>query len=270
MSIFENGLEAITKVVNKDDIYIQSVQMFGDTLHATVVVNHYRKKFPKKRIVWGVGEKYASEYDTLHKMINNVVIVPLPHTIADDTGNQIRRNWIKQSGAHISKGPCVSVSGFASAGDIATNVFINGGISKLLVERKTVFPLDTKDVKFAKAFIEKNDLVNKKFVALEYNSVTFSGPPHFLTWNPEKYESVIKSAKYPVVYLGSKKDPKLSHGIDGSGLTMVAASKGTNTPIAEVNIGSMINMRGCGYDNKATAIMSCTPQVLIRYINRTV
>lgn len=287
MNKFETGLEAINNTIEKDDVYIQSVQMFGDTLHASIVVDHYRKQYPNRRIVWGVGEKYADEYSNFDNIVKNVKIIKLPHTPVDDEGNQIRRNWIKECKAKIKFGPCVAVSGYHTAGDIATNFMVNAGIKKLSVQRKPILPLSMDDVDFANKFIEKHSL--SKFIALEYNSITFSGPPHFLTWKPEQYESVIKLAEYPIVYLGSSKDPELAGGVDGrgttfrqakaiikraslfvgcgSGLTMVAASRGVDTPITEININNSINMRGCGYA-QSRILLKCQPSDLVNHINK--
>ena len=64
MNLIERSKEIIKKVVDgykwpiKDTIFIEGLKNFGDCLHVSMIVNHYRKTNPSSHIVWAISEKY--------------------------------------------------------------------------------------------------------------------------------------------------------------------------------------------------------------------
>lgn len=286
----EIGLERVKESLKKYDnpIYVQSTQMFGDALHGSMVAKHYRSMYPNRPLIWAISEKYGDAF----KYYNHPTeILHLPHLSNENLEEnfETRRSWAREAAksAEVIK-CCVGPFGWNCAGSIVDAVLYNAGIKKLAVARKPMMPLGSEDEEWAENFIDKHDL--NKFVVLEYNSYTFSKPPHNSTWSPSNYNRLLAQMKYRTVWTGAADDPPLNRGIDArgiswrqaaalikrarlfvgcaSGLTMVAVTKGIDTPILEVNIPDEVSMRYCGYKD-SRVIRAKIPEIAADIINET-
>ena len=124
---------------------------------------------------------------------------------------------------------------------------------------------------------------------MEYNSFSFERKTKGGIWPLEYYEEFLATTKYPVIWLAHPEAAAFKNGIDGrnttwrqaaaliknaslflgsgSGLTMVAATEGIETPIMEVNIGESVTMKGCGY-KKSIDLHKQKPKTLVDEVNR--
>lgn len=278
----DNVSEALQRINSVASTYtnplvIKTTKMFGDVLHGSIVVRHY-KATQKRPIIWAISEKYV---DVMKYYPYADKIIGLPHGLTLEERQVLR----KQLPNAIS--PCVGVAGWNTAGSIADNFFFNAKIKKLAVPRRPVLPLGEEDYAWAKAFRKEHGL--KRFMCMEYNSFSFERKVKGGIWPLEYYEEFLAEAKFPVVWLAHQDAPAFKNGIDGrqsswrqaaaliksatlflgcgSGLTMVAASEGIDTPIMEVNIGSSITMKGCKYKNSFD-LHKQTPKTLIQETSR--
>jgi hypothetical protein len=247
--------------------YVQTLKMFGDTLHGSIVVAHYNQTKPANvKLVWGLSERYIKEYDEYLSCDHKIAI---PHGLSNPDRVKLAREAEKLPNVQRVIKPLVGVWGWHIGGSIADNVFHNAGIQKLAVPRKPILPVGIQDYAWADDVMRSKKLVGRKYGVLEYNSYSLSGPPHNAIKPIAWYNKMLSMVKYPIVFIGGKKDPKLKYGTDmrgctfrqskiliqrsklmigcGSGLTMVACSDGVNVPLIELGIGHTISMGGCGY-----------------------
>jgi len=267
--------------------YVQTLKMFGDTLHGSIVVSHYAHTKPRNvKLLWGISEKYIKEYEEFLLADK----LPLPHNMSNQERVQLAKRVERLPNVKKVIRPLVGIWGWNISGSIADNVFYNAGIQKLAVPRKPVLPVGIQDYAWSDQIMIKNNL--RKFGVLEYNSYSLSGPPHNAIKPASWYNEMLSKVRFPVVYIGSKDDPPLEYGFDlrgctfrqakvmimrskvmigcGSGLTMVACSDGVNVPVYELGIGKTISMTGCGYgdskilDNKSTDSVARVLNQLLR------
>lgn len=291
----KKGIETIDKVLEdfknkgwppKKTILIEGLRNFGDTLHSSVVVRHYRKTYPNHNIIWGITEKYWEQFNEYAQVVG-VVVFPLPHAEPEH-----RQKWKKHcDNLNLFKSifPLCAVSGWNVAGNIVDNVLHNAGITKLAVPRRPFFPHGIQDYQWHDQFIIKNGLKGTKYVLLEYNSFTLSKPPHECVWPIEKYNELVKLIKVPVIYTAHKEAPPLDGGIDargctwkqakvlieragcmigcGSGLSVLAACEGLNKYVVEINIGPPLALKGI-YGIKSISVKTQDPQKIAGAINR--
>jgi hypothetical protein len=267
--------------------YIQTLKMFGDTLHGSIVAAHYKSIKPQNtKILWAMSERYIKEYGEF--------ICPkiaLPHGMTNQERVELARAVEKLPNVKKVIKPLVGIWGWNVGGSIADNVFFNAGIKKLNVPRKPHLPVGIKDYAWSDEIMRRNNLVNRKYGVLEYNSYSLSGPPHNAINSIDWYNEMLSKVQHPIVYIGGKNDPKLNYGIDlrgctfrqakvmimrsklmvgcGSGLTMVSCSNGVNVPLVEINIGDSISMNGCGY-GKSKIVKRPTPNHLANIINKII
>lgn len=268
-SVYEIGVRRLNDVIKqiqfpKDrTIFIEGLKNFGDTLHSSVVVRHFRKLHPNHAIIWGISEKYYKQFKEAANAMG-VVVFNLPH----EATPEIRQNWKKEFaklGLFKSIFPLCGVSGWDVGSNIVDAVMHNAGIKKLSVPKRPYFPHSGEDYAWHDRFSKKHDLKGGKYVVLEYNSYTLSKPPHEVTWNIDQYNELVKHLKCPVVFTGAASDPKLDHGIDargcswlqakvmieragcligcGSGLSVLACAEGLSTYIIEINIGEPLTTK---------------------------
>ena len=296
MSNIEDGIKRINKAVshykeysNDKIIFIEGLRNFGDTLHSSLVVRHYRKIYPNHLILWGISERYYKEFDNYAQLIG-VVVFPLPHNVDPDD----RRKWKKHcDNLKLFKSifPLCAVTGWNIGGNIVDNVLHNAGIKKLSVPRKPFFPHGIEDYQWCDNFIINNNLKGKKFIALEYNSYTLSQPPHNNLWSVDKYNNLLKNIQFPVINIGSERDRELNCGIDargctwkqakvliersacmigcGSGLSVLASCDGMKTKVFELNIGDPLLLKNI-YKHDSQQIRTDNPMVLANIVNKFV
>lgn len=269
MDVFQSGVDVILKAVDhykwpkEKTIFIEGLKNFGDVLHASVVVRHYKRKYPDFMIMWGVSDKYYKQFDEYAALVG-VVVIPMPHGATPE----IRQNWKKKFssfGFFKSIFPLCAVSGYDRPGNIVDNVLYNAEIDKLLVPRKPYFPHSNHDYAWHDQFCKRHNLKGKKYVVLEYNSYTLSKPPHNVTWPIDKYNEMLKHIEYPVVWTAAFEDPPLEKGIDargiswrqakvmiersgcvvgcGSGLSVLSCCEGLNSYVIEINIGEPLSVK---------------------------
>jgi len=270
-------------------IVIEGLRNFGDVLHTSMVVRHYRQTHNPRNtaIVWGISEKFYKEFGPYTEHVNCRVL-PLPHTSPD-----VRQKWKKyldKKGLAKCVFPCVAVSGWNIGGNIIDNVLKNAEIKKLHVPRNPFFPATADDHRWRDQFLKKNK-INGNYAVLEYNSYTLSKPPHNATWSTEKYDQLVKLIKKPVVFIGSDSDPKLNHGIDGrgctfrqakslimkanmvigcgSGLSVIACCENINNRLIEVNIGKPLCAKEIYHRENTSAVKSDDPNQLAEIINQS-
>ena len=263
--MIDDIIKSITTKVIGNVILIKSHSMMGDILHHSIIVRHYRKVYPDHKILWYMSNKYLEAFK-YYPYASEIVGLPEKLTLND---RQILYSRLYNIlGDKLISG-CVGVRGWNGPGSIADNFFLNAKIKKLAVPRRPVLPLGPEDHEWAKAFRKQHGL--KNFACMEYNSFSFERKIKGGIWPLEYYEEFLERAKFPIVWLAHQDAPTFKNGIDGrqsswrqaaaliktanlfigcgSGLTMVAATEGIDTPIMEVNIGSTITMRGCKYKN---------------------
>lgn len=293
MSI-DKAKDTINKVISfykwsiNNTIFIEGLKNFGDCLHVSMVVNQYRKVFPDKHIIWGVSEKYFEQFESYTAHVACVVF-PLPHDMSPDDRRELKK-WSESLGFYKVVFPCVSVSGWNKGGSIIDNVLANANITELKVPRRPVFPHEITDYQWHDQFIINNGLLNRPYIALEYNSYTLSKPPHNVTWSIDVYNRMLSKMDIPVVYMGSKDDPKLNYGFDargctwrqakvmiqraklmvgcGSGLSVISACDDISTPLLEINIGDPISMKSCYGKQNAKSIRATLCEEVIKEITK--
>ena len=263
-------------------LIVKTTKMFGDVLHGSIIVRHFRHQNADMPIIWAVSEKYVEPLK-YYKYATEIVGLPHDMTLEDrqTLNKQMRRNF------HHIISPCVGVSGWRIIGSIADQCFYNAGIKKLEVPRCPVLPLGAEDYEWANHFITKHNL--KRYICMEYNSFSFERKTKGGIWPLEYYEEFLATTKYPVIWLAHPEAAAFKNGIDGrnttwrqaaaliknaslflgsgSGLTMVAATEGIETPIMEVNIGESVTMKGCGY-KKSIDLHKQKPKTLVDEVNR--
>lgn len=294
MSLVEKSKGIIQKVIDHykwpvgDTILIEGLRNFGDCLHISMVVNQYRKVFPDKNIIWAISERYFEQFESYTAHIP-CVIFPLPHDLTPEDRQELKK-WSEGLGFYKVTFPCVAVSGWTKPGSIIDNVLFNANITELKVPRRPVFPHEIEDYRWHDQFIISNGLLNRPYIALEYNSYTLSQPPHNTTWSVDTYNEMLSTFTVPVIYMGSKSDPKLKYGFDargctwkqakviiqraklmvgcGSGLSVLSACHDIETPLIEINIGNPISMKHCYGKNNAQSIHTSEYQQVIKAINK--
>ncbi len=271
-----------------DTIFIEGHKNFGDCLHVSMIVNHYRNEYPKSNIIWAVSEKYYEQFDSFAALIP-CVIFPLPHGLEPSDRQELKK-WVNGLGFKKVLFPCVAVSGWTQSGNIIDNVLFNADIKTLRVPRKPVLPHEITDYQWHDNFIIKNGLLNRPYIALEYNSYTLSKPPHNSTWSIDVYNEMLSKFSVPVIYMGSNADPKLNYGFDargctwkqakvviqraklmigcGSGLSVLSACDDIKTPLIEINIGDPINMRNCYGKQNAKSVNAKKYDEIIAEVNK--
>jgi hypothetical protein len=280
VNLIEKSKDIIKKVVDHykwpigETIFIEGLRNFGDCLHVSMIVNHYRKVYPKSHIIWAISEKYFEQFETYTVGIP-CVIFPLPHDLTPGDRQEIKK-WSSGLGFFKTIFPCVAVSGWTQSGNIIDNMLFNADIKELKVPRKPVFPHEITDYQWHDQFIIKNKLLNRPYIALEYNSYTLSKPPHNVTWSVDIYNKMLSKFIIPVIYMGSASDPKLNYGFDargctwrqakiiiqraramigcGSGLSVLSACGDIKTPLVEINIGDPLSMKSCYGKQSAQSI----------------
>jgi len=291
MSDFEKGIETINKALDhykwpkNKTIFIEGLRNFGDVLHSSMVVRHYKKKYPDHMILWGISERYYKQFDEYAQLVG-VVVVPLPHTTPE-----IRQQWKQHSskfGLFKSLFPLCAVSGYDRPGNIVDNVLYNAEITKLLVPKRPYFPHSIKDYSWHDNFIIKNGLKGKKYVVLEYNSYTLSKPPHNITWGIDKYNTLVENINFPVIWTASKDDPELIGGVDargitwrqakvmierskcvvgcGSGISVLSCCDGLNPYVIEINIGAPLSLKNI-YGINAVSAKTDDPVRVAKAVN---
>jgi len=277
--------EIVTKIGQLGAVwYVQTLKMFGDTLHGSIVVAHYNSLKPKGiKLVWGISERYVDEYK---EFLRCDVKISLPHNMTNQERVILTRKVEALPNVQKVIRPLVGVWGWNIGGSIADNVFHNAGITKLQVHRKPHFPVGIEDYRWSDSILRKHKLT--KYGVLEYNSYSLSGPPHNAIKSTAWYNEMLSYVEFPIVYTGSKNDAQLEYGYDlrgctfrqakvmimrsklmvgcGSGLTMVACSVGVNTPLIELGIGGTISMSSCGY-GQGEIIKSNDPRHVATVIN---
>lgn len=271
--------------VNKT-IFIEGLKNFGDVLHSSMVVRHYKNSYPDHMVVWGISERYYKQFDEYAELVG-VVVLPLPH----DATPEVRQNWKKEfESFKLFKSifPLCAVSGFDKPGHIVDNVLHNADIKRLTVPKRPYFPHSTKDYSWHDSFCTKNKLKGRGYVVLEYNSYTLSKPPHNITWSPEKYNELIKHINYPVVWTAAKTDPALEGGIDargitwrqakvmiersgcvvgcGSGISVLSCCDGLNPYVIEINIGAPLALKNI-YGINSVSSKTDDPKKIAQAVN---
>lgn len=274
-------IDAIVNVHNP--LVIKSTKMMGDTIHVSIIVRHYRFIYPDRHIIWAISEKYLDAYKYYPYATK---IVGLPHELSLQERQRLSKRLKNVLGDNLIV-CAVGVYGWNTAGDIATQFFYNAKIENLIIPRRPILPIGPEDEEWADKFIKKNKL--KRFACMEYNSDSFKRIPDGPMWTIDMHNEFLSKLELPMIWLAHRGADKLKYGVDGrgttwrqaatligrakvfighgSGLTMVAATEGIETPIMEVNIGNTITMVGCGYKQSMT-LHKETPDSLASRVNK--
>jgi hypothetical protein len=267
----------------KNPLIIKTLKMFGDVLHGSIIVRHFRALHPNRPIIWAISDRYL---DPFKYYPYATTMVGLPHSMTLEHRQELGKRLRATYGANVVL-PCVGPFGWKTAGSIVDQFLNNAKVKRLAVARKPILPIGDEDRKWADDFMKQHGLKDQAFMCMEYNSHSFKRKPEGPIWTISEYNDFLSQLKHPVVYLAHAGAERLKYGIDGrssswrqasalirrakgflgcgSGLTMVSATEGVNTPILELNIGRSITMAGCGYKN-STALASQTPKTMIKNI----
>lgn len=262
------GHAAIAAAIDKKPaILIEMTRQFGDILHSTLVVRHYRKQHPNHRVVWAISARYVDVFASFTPdQLGPHAIAPLPDLPAFPEDGPARIAWVKEAGnlPDVKAIGCgVHPWGWA-CGDIVTAILHNAGIQKLCVPRRPWAPLEQDDLAWAEDFILKHGLQGG-FVALEYVSHSLGSQP------PALFASLARQLPVPTVSLAAASDPLVPGTIDGrgstfrqakaliarslcfvgcgSGLSVLATSEGCEQPMVEF-VGPGLSAVGIGYRPK--------------------
>ena len=286
MSDLEEGQARIAQAIaqaraayGRNVIFVEHLRNFGDCMHSTVVIRHYRKVIPDCTIVFGVSERYASEFDTLKNTPEGPhFVVGLPHGPQFPDDGPLRVAWTRYAatlpGVYKVVTPSVHPYGWA-CGTIVDAVLHNAGIKKLEVPRRPILPIDIADYAWADQFMRHYQLTGP-YITMEY--ISYSLKPHSIDW----YTDVVRQLRVPVVALAGKGDPLVPGMIDARGCTyrqakvlimrskcfvgcssgngLLAVSEGCETPMVEVAEPHMTH--------KAVGYLSQRPYEITGY-NRT-
>ena len=263
---------------HKPIIFIEHLRNFGDAMHSTIIVRHYRRARPDCTVIFGVSERYAPDLETLKSLPDGPhIIVSLPHGPKFPYDGPLRVEWVKyaRSLPHVTQVITPSVHpwgenpraphhkrlGRRMGPSIADHILTNAGISSLQVSRRPVLPVDISDYAWADQFQGARGLTGP-FVTMEYNS--YSLGVHDLSW----YSALVPLIKVPVVALAGTQDPQLPYAVDArgcsyrqakvlimrsrcflgcaSGNSFLCASEGCETPFIEV-VEPHMSFQACGY-----------------------
>lgn len=246
---------AITQAKNtwpgKPIIFIEHLRNFGDAMHSTIIIRHYRRVKPDSVVIFGVSERYASEFETLKSLADGPhLIIGLPHGPEFPNDGPVRVAWTRAAAQIPGVGvvtPSVHPYGW-KGGSLADAIFHNAGIKALSVPRRPVLPVDIADYVWADQFMAKYALTGP-FVTMEY--ISYSLKVHELDW----YASLVKNIRCTVVGLSGPKEPPLPGAVMAhctyrqakvlimrskcfvgcaSGNGLLAISEGCETPMVEI------------------------------------
>ena len=272
MSDLEVGKERITQAIaqaraqyGRNVIFVEHLRNFGDCMHSTIVIRHYRKTIPDCTIVFGISEKYVSEFETLKSLPDGPhIIVGLPHGPQFPDDGPLRVAWTRYTatlpGVYKVVTPSVHPYGWR-CGSMSEAIFHNADIKKLEVPRRPVLPIDIADYAWADSYMRHFQLTGN-YVTMEY--LSYSLKPHSLEW----YTDLVKRIKCPVVGLAGKNEPLVAGMVDARGCTyrqakvlimrskcfvgcasgngLLTVSEGCETPMVEI-VEPHISYRALGY-----------------------
>lgn len=240
--------DLIQKFADKEATLVVQNRNFGDTLHSSVIVRHYKSLGNK--IIWAMSEKFVGEH-RLNPYADK--IVGLPH--ACERWGCSYRTRLQKHVDDMFKMVIVPFGKFRKSAflpDVASMYFDAAGIQKLSVPRRPIFATNNNDK-------HRSRMLQFDYVFIEHVHTRRE-------WDIEGIRRVMNIIKLPVVYSGSMNDPELPGGIDhrgctfreakelikrakvfvgcGSGLSMIAASEGIRTPMIEVGVRFTIAASG--------------------------
>ena len=259
MNDLEVGKERIRQAVaamkqqypNAPIFFVKLLRQFGDVCHSTIVVRHYRRTNPDAVVIWGISEKYVSEFEAFKSLPDGPhMIVGLPHGPIFPYDRELRVAWVRYAetlGIRVIK--CAVHPWGERSGSIIDSILQNAGIRHLAVPRRPVIPVDISDYSWCDQYLAQNQLWGW-YVTLEY--LSYSLPVHDLNW----YAELIKLIKCPVVAFASKNEPMPAGAVDARGCTyrqaktlimrskcfvgcasgngLLAVSEGCETPMVEI------------------------------------
>jgi len=257
------GCAAITEAVSRcrpPVIVVEMMRMFGDVLHSTIVVRHYRSARPDASIVWAISERYVSTFEPW--------VGPGPHAIAAlpdgvpyPADGPMRVAWVrcaaKLPSVERAIGCGVHPWGWKGGGDIVSAIFRNANISRLAVLRRPWCPWLPEDERWVDSFLQEHRLTH--FAALEFESVSLA------SLTAGDVSKLVSGVDIPVVALGAPGTALPDGVIDGrctfrqartlidratcfigigSGLTQLSAT--TSTPVIEMSPRDL-SLQNIGY-----------------------
>lgn len=265
---------------------MEHLRNFGDVLHSTIVVRHYRRTSPNSIIVWGISERYVSEFDPLRAHPGGPhYIVGLPHGPPFPDDGPLRVAWTRRAREYNIRviTPSVHPYGWES-GSLSEAILANAGIMELEVPRRPLFPVDISDYAWNDQFLTHHQV--RRYITIEYKS--YSLKAHSIEW----YAELVQKLKLPVVSLAGKNEELIPGTVDCRGCTyrqakvtimrskcfvgcasgngMVAVSEECDTPMVEIIETSMCMPR-LGYISNGRKYRctgwDVTPEVAARAIN---
>jgi hypothetical protein len=247
--MLDRGHAAIADAVAKCKppvVVIEMLRMFGDVLHSTLVVQHYRK-VSRASIVWAISEKYVETFAPWVAPEGPDAIAGLPDGPPFPKDGPLRVAWVRRAaelpGVKRVIGCGVHPWGWQS-GTIIEGILHNAGIDHLSVPRRPFCPLTPEDVAWADNSIAMHDL--SEFTTLEFESTSLAG------LSVQDCTKLFRRVGMPVVALGGPTAAIPQGALDGrstfrqakaliersscfigisAGLTQLAAT--TEVPIAE-------------------------------------
>ena len=249
----------------KPIIFVEHLRNFGDSMHSTIVIRHYRRAMPGAYIIFGVSERYASEYDTIKGHAQGPHdVVGLPHGPSYPYDGPVRIAWTKYAatlpGVVKVVTPSVHPYGW-KCGTIADAILYNAGITHLLVPRRPFLPVDISDYVWADQFMRDHGLT-VPYVTMEYTSYSLGS--HNIDW----YANLVRLIKSPVVAISGPNDKFVPGTIHckhatyrqakvlimrsrcfigcASGNGLLAVSEECETPIVDI-IDDSLSFRKLGY-----------------------
>lgn len=287
----QDAVTAVKASSSKPIIFVEHLRNFGDAMHSTIVIGHYRRTMPAAYVMFGVSERYANEFVTSVGLPDGPhSIVGLPHGPAFPYDGPLRVAWTKQAAtlAGVAKvvTPSVHPYGWASGKrNLADAIFHNAGIKTLLVPRRPYLPVDITDYIWADNFQRQNNLLGL-FVTMEF--ISYSIKAHDIGW----YAELVKQIKCPVVAISGASDPSVPGAVNcktatyrqakvltmrskcfvgcSSGNSLAAVSDGCDTPLIEV-IENAISFKTLKYVASGRKYMNTgfarTPTEIAQYVN---
>lgn len=270
MNDLERGHESIARAVaacRPPVVVVECLRQFGDVLHSTLLIRHFRTIHPDRSVVWAISERYVDAFAafTMSEMGPHAVAA-LPHGPPFPEDAQPRIAWVRAAaalpGVERATGCGVHPWGWKS-GSIVDAFLDNGGVGggALAVPRRPCLPIDISDFAWNDD-LQRHHGLSSGYVALEHVSYSLG------SCGPDWYADLVRQVGLPVVALGAASDPPVPGAIDahgctfrqakatimrarafvgcGSGLSVLAATDGCMCPVVEL-VDPHLSMAGIGY-----------------------
>lgn len=255
MEAEELGHQAIAQAIGTEPaILIEMTRQFGDVLHSTLAVRHYRAT-QQTRVVWAISDAYADAFSNfVPEVLGPHAIARLPALPAFPGDAPARIAWVSRA----AQMPGVRAIGCGvhpwgwKRGDIVSAILENAKIANLAVPRRPWIPLDLGDIAWADDFVQRNGLQGG-FFALEYTSHSLGSR------DPGWFADLARRLPLPTVSLGAASDPHVPSTIDGRGTTFRQAKALITRASCFVGCGSGLSVMATSDGCEQPMVEFCDP-----------